>query len=106
MNAIQLFGYLRDYSSLKLHEVPSATDMQLADGVTWSTHDFRDDSDWICVAIGSMSMERLPTTDVASSAVALLRQKQVAVRAECEACIVEIDRQINSLLAITHEVEE
>lgn len=104
MSTVQLFGYLRDFSSLKPHQVPAASDKDLAEAALWSTNDWRDDPSWLCVAIGQMTIERLPSDEVAASAVAALRQKQVEVRAEFEARIVEIDRQINSLLAIAHEV--
>lgn len=100
---VRMFGYLRPHSSLKAHEIAGASDEQVAEAVVWSTHDWRDDPEWVCVAIGEISMQRLPTDTFVAQAVANLRQQQQDLRAAAEIKSREIEQQINSLLAITHE---
>lgn len=98
-----MFGYLRPHSPIKAHEVAGVPDDQLADGVLWSTHDWRDDPEWVCVVMGELTLQRMPTDTFVAQAVANLRQQQQALRAATEIKAREIERQINSLLAITHE---
>jgi hypothetical protein len=101
---ITMYGYVREYCLLKPHELPSATDHQLAEGLSWLSNDFRDDPDWQCVAVGKMTIEREPAEAFAAKQVELLRKQQVGVQAAAQAKVTEIERQIQSLLAITHEV--
>lgn len=103
MSGTRLFGYLRDHSGIKAHEVADTPDDVLADRLSWNANDWRDDPEWPCVAIGTMTIEREPMDKFASAQVALLRKKKVEVMAAAEAASVEIDRQINSLLAIAME---
>jgi hypothetical protein len=103
MSGVRLFGYLRDHSGVKAHEVATTSDEVLADRLSWISSDWRDDPDWPCVAIGTMTIEREPADKFASAQVALLRKKRVEIVAAAEAAAVEIDRQINSLLAINNE---
>lgn len=104
MSTTKMYGYLRPNSRIKLHEIADASDDRLAEELCWTTNDWRDDPEWLCVAIGHMTIEREPAEKVAADAVAALRQQQTEARAAFEARMVEIERQINSLLAITHEV--
>jgi hypothetical protein len=95
-----VFGYLRPHSCVAAHEVAAATDQQLAENLSWTIHDWRDDPDWPCVAMGELSIRRVPLADMVPQQVALLRQKQTQLLAAAQAAVVDIDRQINSLLAI------
>ena len=99
-----MFGYLRPHCSLKAHEVAGASDADLADAVLWSTHDWRDDPEWVCVVMGEQTLQRLPTDSFVAQAVTNLRKQQQEVRAAAEIKAREIEQQISSLLAITHEV--
>ena len=102
-NTVRMFGYLRPHATLKAHEIAKATDAQVADALCWSTHDWRDDPEWCCVAFGHIIVDRIPTEDFAAQQVQLLRKQQQALRAAAEVSANEIERQIQSLLAITHE---
>ena len=97
-----LYGYMRQYCGVAAHEVSDAADDELARELTWSANDWREDPDWPCVAIGTMSIERVALTELVPLQVELLRKQQKALLAAAEAACVEIDRQINSLLAIEH----
>lgn len=101
---VRMFGYLREYSELKPHEVASAADDKLADAVLWSTHDWRDDASWVCVSMGELTVQRLPAETFVPQQVENLRRLQQQVRADAEIRAREIDAQISSLLAIAHEV--
>jgi hypothetical protein len=101
---VRMFGYLRPHSSLKPHEVPTAEDAPLADALIWTVCDWRDDPDWLCVAIGEVSLQRLPAETYVPRQVEALRKVQQGVRAAAEMKAREIEAQISSLLAITHEV--
>lgn len=102
MSTIKMYGYLRPHSGIKPHQVSGASNDELAEALLWTTHDWRDDPEWLCVATAEFSIQRQP--NVAEAAVKALRQQQTEARAAFEARMVEIERQINSLLAITHEV--
>jgi hypothetical protein len=97
-----LFGYLRPHSEVAAHEVADATDDQLARGLCWVANDWRDDPDWPCAAIATISIERVPLAVLVPQQVELLRKQQRDVLAAAQATAVEIDRQINKLLAIEH----
>ena len=101
---VRMFGYLREYSDIKPHEVATAPDEKLADAILWSTHDWRDDPSWICVSMGELTMQRLPSETFVPQQVENLRRLQQQVRTDAEIRAREIEQQINSLLAITHEV--
>lgn len=104
MSTVKLYGYLREYSGLKAHEVQRADDQRLAQALLWISTEYRENPEWVCVAIGHMSIERAPAEKAAADAVAALRKQQADARASFEARMVEIEREINSLLAISHEV--
>lgn len=106
MSAVQLFGYLRPHASLKAHEIPGASDEALADALCWAVQDWRGDPEWPCAAIGSLTIERVPMENYAASQVAALRKKEQELRAAFEASVTEIQRQINSLLAVENSPGE
>ena len=101
MSAVTMYGYLRSEYMIKAHQVAAATDAQLAKELTWTGREWRDDPDWPLVAVSTMTIQRVPPAEFATSQVALLRKQQTAVMATAQAAVTEIDRQINSLLAIS-----
>lgn len=103
-NTVKMFGYLRSHSTIKPHQVHTATDETLSAALSWSSHDWRDDPEWPCAAIGHMTIERITGEDFTAAQVAALRAKQREVMAAAQAASTELDRQINELLAITNEV--
>ena len=100
-----IYGYLRPSCSIKAHEVSSASDTDLAAALSWAAHDWRDDPDWPCAAIGTMTINRVPPAELAAKQVKLLRHQKTSILATAQTAITEIDRQINSLLAITNEMQ-
>jgi hypothetical protein len=99
-----MYGYLRSHCAISAHEVAYASEHLLAEVLCWSPSDWRGDPDWPCVAIGTMSIERVPLSELVPQQVALLRKKQTELTAAAQAAVVEIDRQINGLLAIENAV--
>jgi hypothetical protein len=97
-----LYGYMRPHCGVAAHEVSDATDDHLARELYWCTSDFRDDPDWPCVAIGTISIERVALETFVPQQIELLRKQQKELLAAAQAAAVEIDRQINNLLAIEH----
>jgi hypothetical protein len=97
-----LYGYMRPHCGVAAHEVSDATDDQLARDLQWNSHDWRDDPEWPCVAIGTMRIERIALEAFVPQQIELLRKQQKDLLAATQAACVEIDRQINSLLAIEH----
>lgn len=97
------YGYLR-HCTIAAHEVADAAEDRLARELCWSSNDWRDDPDWPCAAIGTMNIERVDLSQLVPQQVALLRKKQTEVMAAAQAAVVEIDRQINGLLAIENAV--
>jgi hypothetical protein len=97
-----LYGYMRPLCGVAAHEVSDATDGQLAHELHWSANDWRDDPDWPCAAIGTMNIERVALETFVPQQIELLRRQQKDLLAAAQAAAVEIDRQINNLLAIEH----
>jgi hypothetical protein len=97
-----LYGYMRPHCGVAAHEVSDVSDDLLARELCWNANDWRDDPAWPCVAIGTMSIERVALAELVPQQVELLRKQQKDLLAAAEAACVEIDRQINSLLAIEH----
>jgi hypothetical protein len=97
-----LYGYMRSDCGVAAHEISDASDVQLARTLTWVPHDWRDDPEWPCVAIGTLRIERIALAEFVPQQIELLRKQQKELLAAAQAAAVEIDRQINNLLAIEH----
>jgi len=97
-----LYGYMRLDCGVAAHEISDATDDQLARELCWVANDWRDDPNWPCAAIATMSIERVALAELVPRQIELLRKQQKDLLAAAQAAAVEIDRQINNLLAIEH----
>jgi hypothetical protein len=102
--SITMYGYLRSHCAISAHEVAYVSEHLLAEVLCWSPSDWRDDPEWPCAAIGTMDIERVDLSQLVPHQVALLRKKQTDLMAAAQAASVEIDRQINGLLAIENAV--
>jgi hypothetical protein len=101
MEQVKMYGYLR-HSSLKAHEVPGASAETLSKELYWIANDWRDDPEWPCVAMAVMTITPLATDEFVAAQVALLRKQAQEVRAQAEVKAQGIERDIQSLLAISH----
>jgi hypothetical protein len=97
-----MYGYMRMHCGVAAHEVADATDDQLLRELHWTANDWRDDPEWPCSAIGTMRIERVALEVFVPQQIELLRKQQKELLAAAQAAAVEIDRQINNLLAIEH----
>ena len=72
--SVTMYGYIRPHCAISAHEVANASEHLLAEFLCWSPSDWRDDPDWPCVAIGTMSIERVALSELVPQQVALLRE--------------------------------
>lgn len=98
--------YLTKYSSLRGADIHAATQDELAKGLWFTWHEFKDDPDYVLVGTADVTVNLMPRADVVSTQIACLRKQQQTIRAESQAADMRIERQINSLLAIENAASE
>ena len=100
----KLNAYLPKYSSLAGADLHAATHDQLANNLTFSNGDWiKTDADYALVGTVEVTVTLLPREEAVQRHVVALRAQQANIRAAAHAQTVELERQINSLLAITHD---
>ena len=67
----------------------------------YTAHDMA--PDWVKVGTAEITVTFCTTSDITASAVDALRKEQQTVRADAEVKAMDIERRIQTLLAITHE---
>jgi hypothetical protein len=98
---MKLNAYLSKYSGLDGRKLNTYTQDRLAADLFITAHTFTTDADYTLVGhVEVTGVELLPRDAVIAARVATLRAEVQQTRAESEAKVTALERQINSLLAI------
>jgi hypothetical protein len=100
-----LNAYLSKYSGLRGTDLHKVEPDELARGLWFTTHDYGNDKDYVLVGTAEVTVTLMPQDAIVSTQIVALRAQQDNIKATAYAQTVEIERQIQSLLAITNEVQ-
>ena len=96
-----LYAFMSKWCGLESDKLHTYTQEQLAHGLYLTAHDNVSDKDFVLVGAAEMPQIVLfPRAEMVSRQVATLRAEVQQTRAESEARVTDLERQINSLLAI------
>lgn len=100
----QVDAWITEYSRLTPEDLANGGD-QVVDGLSFSQPDMTS-AGWTRVGRATVTVELMGTSDIVNSAVASLRARQQKIRADAEASAMQIERQIQTMLAISYESGE
>jgi len=98
--------YQSKYSSLQGADLTTLTNDHLARGLYITAHDFSDDKDHVLVGYAEVQITLMPRAEVVSAQVAALRKQIEDEKLRSGMRLLELDRQINSLLCIEGAASE
>lgn len=99
-----LNAYMTQYGDLAGKDLYSASSEDLARGLFVSKHDYKGENGFTLVGTAEVKITLMARDELVNAQVEALRQRQTAVLAEAQKQATDIERQIQSLLAITNEV--
>lgn len=94
--------YLPSYSSVTPEDLVSADDAMLIKRIQFSALDMT--PEWARIGTATVTVTLATTESIVQGQVATLKAQQRKVKGDAEAEVTKLERQIQSLLAITHEV--
>lgn len=94
-------AYLTEYSGIKPDDIRSPTP-DIVSKLAFSSHNMTS-AGWVKIGEARIEIDVMREDEVVNGAVAGLRAQQQKARADAEAKCTDIERQIQTLLAITHE---
>lgn len=96
--------YLYKHDSMRAGDLRKATQEQLA-ALTLNNSDWiKKDKDYVLVGTAEVTVTLMPQDAIVQTQIVALRARQRNIKATAHAQTVEIERQIQSLLAIANEV--
>jgi hypothetical protein len=100
----QIDAWITEYSRLTPEGMAKGGD-EVVSRLAFSDQDMASAS-WTRVGRATVTVELMGTSDIVNSAVASLRARQQKIRADAEASAMQIERQIQTMLAISYESGE
>jgi glycine cleavage system H lipoate-binding protein len=97
--------YLSKYDGMRAADLTKATQEQLARLTLNNSEWIKKDNDYVLVGTAEVTVTLMPQDAIVQTQIVALRAQQDNIKATAHAHTVEIERQIQSLLAITNEVQ-
>lgn len=94
--------WLGKHSGIGPYELVNADDAKLVRAITYSAHNIA--PEWTRIGEAQVTITLAPNDQIINDKVESLRAEQTRVQAEATKRATQIEREIQSLLAITHEV--
>lgn len=96
--------FVTSYSTVGPNDLIKASDQELIERLQFTASDMKFSTDWMKVGTARIEVRLHSEADIVNGSIAALRAQQSMVRAEAEKRATDIERRIQTLLAITNEV--